>query len=92
MNYLIGTDVGTSGAKSVLMDTDGNLVAQSLVEYDVLTPKNLWAEQWAQVWLDGAKQTIKQVIEKSKVNASDIKGIGISALYGGAGVPVDSEG
>lgn len=64
MNYLIGTDVGTSGAKSVLMSTEGKLIAQSLVEYDVLTPKNLWAEQWAHVWLEAAKQTIKQVIKK----------------------------
>lgn len=92
MNYLIGTDVGTSGAKSVLMSTEGKLIAQSLVEYDVLTPKNLWAEQWAHVWLEAAKQTIKQVIKKSDVNAADIKGIGISALYGGAGVPVDDKG
>lgn len=45
MNYLIGTDIGTSGTKSVLMDTSGKLIAQSLVEYDVLTPKPLWAEQ-----------------------------------------------
>jgi len=92
MNYLIGTDIGTSGAKSVLMDTDGQLIAQALVEYDVLTPKHLWAEQWAQVWLKAAKQTIQQVVAKSGVDASDIKGVGISALYGGAGVPVDENG
>lgn len=92
MNYLIGTDIGTSGAKSVLMDTNGQLMAQALVEYDVLTPKHLWAEQWAQVWLKAAKQTIQQVVEKSGVDASDIKGVGISALYGGAGVPVDENG
>lgn len=92
MNYLIGTDIGTSGAKSVLMDTTGQLIAQALVEYDVLTPKHLWAEQWAQVWLKAAKQTIQQVVEKSGVDASDIKGVGISALYGGAGVPVDENG
>lgn len=92
MNYLIGTDIGTSGTKSVLMDTSGKLIAQSLVEYDVLTPKPLWAEQWASVWLAAAKQSIKQVVTNSGVTPTDIKGIGISALYGGSGIPVDAEG
>lgn len=92
MNYLIGTDIGTSGTKSVLMDISGKLITQSLVEYDVLTPKPLWAEQWASVWLAAAKQSIKQVITNSGVTPTDIKGIGISALYGGSGIPVDAEG
>lgn len=92
MNYLIGTDIGTSGTKSVLMDTSGKLIAQSLVEYDVLTPKPLWAEQWASVWLAAAKQSIKQVVTNSGVTPTDIKGIGISALYGGSGIPVDADG
>ncbi|GAA3333535.1 hypothetical protein GCM10020331_097950 [Ectobacillus funiculus] len=41
--------------KTILMDTDGNLIAQDLQEYDVLTPKPLWAEQWPDVWLHAAK-------------------------------------
>ncbi|MBM7616714.1 xylulokinase [Weissella uvarum] len=92
MKYLIGTDVGTSGTKSVLMDTNGQLIAQSLVEYDVLTPKPLWAEQWAQVWLDATIKSIKMVIDQSGVNPTDINGLGVSALYGGSGVPVDADG
>ena len=55
MKYLIGTDIGTSGTKSILMDTQGRLIAQDLQEYDVLTPQPLWAEQWPDVWLDAAK-------------------------------------
>ena len=50
MNYLLGTDIGTSGTKTILMDTEGKLVAQDLQEYDVLTPAPLWAEQWPDVW------------------------------------------
>ncbi|WP_225353269.1 hypothetical protein [Secundilactobacillus paracollinoides] len=42
MKYLIGTDIGTSGTKSILMDTNGKLLAQDLEEYDVLTPRPLW--------------------------------------------------
>ena len=89
MNYLIGTDIGTSGTKSILMDTNGKLIAQDLEEYDVLTPKPLWAEQWPDVWVDATKESIKQTVAKSGVDPKDIKGIGISGLYGGSGVPVD---
>ena len=39
MNYLLGTDIGTSGTKTIMMDTEGHLIAQDLQEYDVLTPK-----------------------------------------------------
>lgn len=89
MNYLIGTDIGTSGTKSILMDTEGNLIAQELVEYDVLTPKPLWAEQWPDVWVDAVKRTIQSVVAKANVDKSKIKGIGISGLYGGSGIPLD---
>ncbi|CDZ23175.1 hypothetical protein CCDG5_0024 [[Clostridium] cellulosi] len=89
MQYLIGTDIGTSGTKSILMDTSGNLVAQDLQEYDVLTPKPLWAEQWPDVWLNAVKQSVANTVKKSGVDPKDIRGICISGLYGGSGVPVD---
>ena len=89
MHYLLGTDIGTSGTKTVLMDTEGNLIAQDLQEYDVLTPKPLWAEQWPEVWLHAAKTSIKNTVQKSGIVAGKIQGIAISGLYGGSGIPLD---
>ncbi|SMB84243.1 xylulokinase [Pasteurella testudinis DSM 23072] len=95
MNYLLGTDIGTSGAKTILMDCKGNLIAQDLQEYGVLTPKPLWAEQWPDVWLDATKRSIANAVKKAVQNAGidiqQIKGIAISGLYGGSGIPLDSE-
>ncbi|MFD1170199.1 FGGY-family carbohydrate kinase [Oceanobacillus caeni] len=91
MNYLLGTDIGTSGTKTILMDTAGNLIAQDLQEYDVLTPKHLWAEQWPDVWLDATKISIKNTVKKSGISAEKIRGIAISGLYGGSGIPLDEE-
>ncbi len=71
------------------MDTEGHLIAQDLEEYDVLTPKPLWAEQWPDVWVNGVKDSIRKTVEKSDISPKDIKGIGISGLYGGSGIPVD---
>lgn len=89
MNYLLGTDIGTSGTKTILMDTDGNLIAQDLQEYDILTPKPLWAEQWPDVWLEATKASIKNTVKKSGIPAEKIRGIAISGLYGGSGIPLD---
>lgn len=89
MNYLLGTDIGTSGTKTILMDTQGKLIAQNLQEYDVLTPKPLWAEQWPEVWEHAALASIKNTIAESGVNPQDIRGIAISGLYGGSGIPLD---
>jgi len=71
------------------MDTKGNLIAQDLQQYDVLTPKPLWAEQWPDVWLDATKKSIRNTVEKSGVSPDQIKGICISGLYGGSGIPLD---
>nr|SFZ86972.1 Xylulose kinase [Loigolactobacillus rennini] len=90
MQYLIGTDIGTSGTKSILMDTAGHVVAQDLEEYDVLTPHPLWAEQWPTVWVDAVKTTIRKTVRKAQVDRNHIVGIGISGLYGGSGIPLDT--
>ncbi|WP_010283759.1 FGGY-family carbohydrate kinase [Bacillus timonensis] len=89
MDYLLGTDIGTSGTKTILMDTEGNLISQDLQEYDVLTPKPLWAEQWPEVWLTAAKTSIKNTVQKSGIPSEQIRGIAISGLYGGSGIPLD---
>ncbi|MFV0413228.1 MAG: FGGY family carbohydrate kinase, partial [Oscillospiraceae bacterium] len=65
MHYLIGTDIGTSGTKTIVMDTEGRLISQDLQEYDVLTPKPLWAEQWPEVWVRAAKASIRNAVKKA---------------------------
>lgn len=94
MKYLIGTDIGTSGTKSIIMDLKGKLIAQDLEEYDVLTPKPLWAEQWPDIWLNATKESIKKTVAKAGekgVSVKDIEGIAISGLYGGSGIPLDKD-
>lgn len=89
--YLIGTDIGTSGTKSVLTDLNGHIVAEALAEYPLLSPKPLWAEQQADVWEEAVYKTISDVVKQSGVNPAEIGGICISGLFAGSGVPVDEE-
>ncbi|MCD6095987.1 MAG: FGGY-family carbohydrate kinase [Thermoprotei archaeon] len=89
--YLIGVDIGTYGTKAVLVDISGKVIGTSYIEYGVLTPKPGWAEQWPEVWFNATVKTIREVLEKTKVNPKDIAGVAISGLYGGSGIPCDRE-
>lgn len=89
MKYLVGVDIGTQGTKAVLINEKGEVLSHSYKGYDVETPKPSWAEQWPKPWVDATFETIKGVVDKSKVNIEDIKGVAISSLYGGSGIPVD---
>lgn len=89
MKYLIGTDIGTSGTKSILMGADGQLLASAIEEYEVCTPRALWAEQWPDVWVNAVKETVKRVVKQSGVKREDIAGMCISGLYGGSGIPLN---
>ncbi len=91
MNYLIGADIGTSGTKTVLFDTAGNVVSSATVEYPLYQPQNGWAEQDPADWWDAVARTIQTVVKESGVDAGDIKGIGLSGQMHGL-VMLDENG
>ena len=89
--YLLGVDIGTQGTKAVLVDIKGTVIAEASSEYDVMTPKPNWAEQWSDVWLEASYRVIREIVEKSKVEKKEIIAVAFSGLYGGSGIPVDKE-
>lgn len=91
MTLLLGTDIGTLGAKSVLLDADGGILSSAFKEYEVLTPKQGWAEQWPDIWVEAAFETMRHCIRRAEVNPRDVEGISISSLYGGSGIPCDEQ-
>lgn len=83
MRYLIGVDIGTSATKTVLFDENCQVVASASQEYPLYQPQNGWAEQEPLDWYSAVTTTIKEVVEKSKASADDIKGIGLSGQMHG---------
>ncbi|MFC1713098.1 xylulokinase [Candidatus Poribacteria bacterium] len=83
MRYLIGIDVGTTGTKTILIDEQGNLVASSLEEYPLHTPRPKWAEQDPADWWRATANTIKNVIAESNVKPDDVCGVGLSGQMHG---------
>lgn len=88
-NILIGTDIGTFGTKSVVVDAEGKILAEAFEETDIISPRPLWAEQWPQVWLGAACNTIRSALSRARVDPSEVGGLSISGLYSGSGVPCD---
>ncbi|CAE6711680.1 Xylulose kinase [Paraburkholderia aspalathi] len=94
MDYVIGVDIGTQSTKALLVDQHGAIVAQHASSYQPDTPKPLWAEQWPAVWLKAVVECIAACVRKAKeagVAAKSIKAVCVSSLYGGSGIPVDSD-
>ncbi len=83
MRYLLGLDIGTSGTKTALFDENGNTIETATYGYELYQPKVCWAEQKPEEWWEACVKGISDVIKSSKVNSSDIKGIGLSGQMHG---------
>ena len=83
MKYLIGVDLGTSATKSILMDENGTILASVSASYPLYEPANGWAEQDPQDWKNAAMDTIRRLVEQTKVEPADVAGIGIAGQMHG---------
>ncbi len=84
MGYTIGVDIGTSGTKSLLIDPDGNILAEASASYDVLMPKPMWTEQDPEDWWNATVKTIRAVVKKAKAKPAEVKAIGLSGQMHGS--------
>ncbi len=84
-SYLIGVDLGTAGTKAAIFDEEGNLIADAYKESRLSYPKPGWVEQELDDFYRSACQTIKEVIEKSKISPHRIAAIAFDGQMGGIG-------
>jgi xylulokinase len=83
MSYLIGIDIGTSGTKTILCDTTGQILGDVTVEYPCYAPKPGWSEQHPKDWWDAVVKSVRAVIRKAKVKGNQVIGIGLSGQMHG---------
>ncbi|MFQ5633590.1 MAG: xylulokinase, partial [bacterium] len=84
MSCFLGIDVGTSGAKTILVGAEGSLLAQSTAVYPLLIPKSGWTEQKPQHWWQAVVKSIRQVMQQSGVASGQIAGVGLSGQMHGS--------
>ena len=78
MAYLLGVDIGTGGARALLIREDGVPVASATSEYPLYQPYPQWAEQEPADWWQGAVNAIRGVLAESRVSPDAIKAMALS--------------
>jgi len=76
--YKIGIDIGTTTIKCVLFADQLNSVAEASKEYSVFVQNGTWVQQKADDWWNIVVATIQSVLQQSKIDPAQIKGIGVS--------------
>ena len=80
--YLLGYDIGSSSVKVCLIEaSSGKIIASDFSpkkEMKITADQPGWAEQNQLEWWTNLKLANESVLQKSGVNAEDIKGIGIT--------------
>lgn len=92
MQYSLGVDIGTFDTKAVLVDLDGQIIAQANKGHKMLVPFPGWAEHRPnQDWWGDFCETTHSVIAQGQIDVTDIKVVACSAI-GPCMLPVDKNG
>jgi glycerol kinase len=76
--YILVLDAGTTSSRAIIFDQNSNVVAVAQKDLSPILPKIGWVEHDADEIWSTQLEAIKQVLEKTSLNASDISAIGIT--------------
>lgn len=89
MNTYIGIDLGTSGAKFLLVAADGRILARAAQTYPVCYPHGGWSEQAPEEWFSAALRGLEQLLAGQ--DRTLVKGISFGGQMHGL-VALDGDG
>ncbi|MEX2168027.1 MAG: xylulokinase [Pirellulales bacterium] len=84
MSAYLGIDIGTSGTKTLAIDPQGKILAQSGASYPCHHPKPLWSEQDPEDWWQATVKTVRAAVKQAKLKPGDVKAIGLSGQMHGS--------
>ena len=79
MKYLLGIDFGGGASKATLLSENGDIIAESTVEYPTLYPENGACEQNPEDWITALCKNTKAILEKSGIPSSNIAAIAVDS-------------
>jgi xylulokinase len=89
--YILAIDLGTSGPKSALVSTRGEVIDYEFESIDLLILPNGGAEQNPDQWWQAIRKTAKKLLAKRWVAAEDIVCVSCTSQWSGT-VAVDPDG
>ncbi|OFJ52855.1 carbohydrate kinase [Mycolicibacterium grossiae] len=91
MTHTIGVDIGTTGTKTILLDTSAGIVAQAGREATLHSPLPGAAEADPAQWHANVVDSIREVLRASGIDADDVVAIAVSGMVP-AVLPLDASG
>ncbi|MCS6841205.1 MAG: xylulokinase [Roseiflexus sp.] len=82
--YLLGLDIGTTGARALLCDENGQVLAVATAEYPLSTPQPLWSEQNPEDWWRGVCEALRAVVAQAGIAPEQIAGLGLTGQMHGS--------
>jgi len=90
--YVLGIDVGTGGARAIVIDGNGRVVSSATEEHQPFaSPQIGWAEQRPEDWWRASCIAVRKAIASANLSAEEIACIGFSGQMHGA-VLLDEQG
>lgn len=84
MTNLLGLDIGTSGAKALVCDAGGAVLATATAEYPLSQPFPRWSEQNPEDWWRGALTALRAALARAGVASESIGALGLTGQMHGA--------
>ncbi len=89
--YIAVIDLGTTGNRSVIFNLKGKEVAKAYREFPTITEETEQAEQDAADWWRTSKDTMQEVLKRTKINPKDVLAISVVTQRATL-VPLDKDG
>jgi len=83
MSALLGIDVATTGAKALLIDETGAVIASATADYFLSTPRPLWSEQSPADWWAGVVACVRRVLAQGDVDPAAVAAVGLTGQMHG---------
>lgn len=83
MKYVIGIDLGTSAVKTMLVDQQGEVVAQVAKPYPLIQTQSGYSEQDPEEWVNQTVAALTELVSMFDGNPKDIEGISYSGQMHG---------
>lgn len=87
MSYFLGIDLGTTGARAIIVDgSNGAVIAGATSEYPLDAPRPLWAEQNPADWWRGTVEAVQGALHKARQvlgGSVEVAAVGLSGQMHG---------
>ncbi len=80
MKCVLGIDIGTTGAKALLLSENRGIFATGSAEYPLITPKPNWAEQNPEGWWEATVSSVRACLEQviTSGETPEVQAIGLT--------------